>query len=375
MDLLKAEVAGNSLLEWAIAAGALVAMLAAIWFLRWLFATRIATIAARTSFTYDDAVVDAVRATRLPLLLFPVLVAATRGLDMPPRLDHALSAVATLAAFMQIGLWLSRMLSFVLERSRERATDAGAATSLVALLFIGRILLWSILLLLALDNLGIDVTAAVAGLGIGGVAVALAVQNILGDLFASLSIIVDRPFVLGDFVIVEDYMGTVENIGLKTTRLRSLGGEQLIFSNSDLLKSRLRNYKRMNERRVLFSFGVTYDTPLEMLQEIPTKVREIVESLQTVRFERAHFQGFGDSSLNFEVVYWALDPDFNLYMDRQQTINLELVRYFRDKGIEFAFPTRTVILPQALRVEGSAGALQPAQEGLAGGSAPMRAGA
>lgn len=205
-------------------------------------------------------------------------------------------------------------------------------------------MLWSVIVLLTLDNLGFDVTALVAGLGIGGVAVALAVQKILGDLFASLSIVLDKPFVIGDFIIVGEHLGTVEHIGLKTTRIRSLSGEQLIFSNSDLLGSRIRNFKRMYERRVVFTIGVVYQTPLEKLALIPSIIREIIESQKPVRFDRSHFKEYGAFSLNFETVYWVQNPDFNTYMDIHQAINLEIYRRFTREGIEFAYPTQTLFI-------------------------------
>ena len=200
------------------------------------------------------------------------------------------------------------------------------------------------ILLLILENVGVDVTALIAGLGVGGIAVALAAQNILGDLFSSMSIVLDKPFVLGDFIIVGDMMGTVEKIGLKTTRVRSLSGEQLIFSNSDLLGSRIRNFKRMQERRIVFSIGVAYDTPAEKLTAIPGMLRAAVEAQEPVRFDRAHFAKFGDSALIYEVVYFVLKPDYNLSMDIQQAINLRLFREFADRQIEFAFPTQTLHL-------------------------------
>ena len=195
-----------------------------------------------------------------------------------------------------------------------------------------------------LDNLGYNVTALIAGLGVGGVAVALAVQNILGDLFASLSILFDKPFVVGDFLIVDEHMGSVEHVGLKTTRVRSLSGEQLIFSNSDLLKSRLRNYGRMYERRVAFQTGVTYETPREKLKLIPGIMRAAIEAQQKTRFDRSHFAAYGDFSLNFETVYYVLGPDYNLYMDIQQAINLQIHEQFEAAGIEFAYPTQVLHL-------------------------------
>jgi small-conductance mechanosensitive channel len=197
---------------------------------------------------------------------------------------------------------------------------------------------------LVLDNLGVNITGLVAGLGIGGIAVALALQNILGDLFASLSIVLDKPFVIGDFVVVDSLSGTIEHIGLKTTRIRSLRGEQLIFSNNDLLKSRIRNYKRMSERRIDFSFGVVYQTPLEKLKAIKKIVSDIIEKGEKTRFDRVHFKEYGDSSLNFEVVYFVTDPDYNIYMDVQEAINLEIFRCFAEEGIEFAYPTRTIFI-------------------------------
>jgi len=207
--------------------------------------------------------------------------------------------------------------------------------------------LWSVVLLLALDNLGMDVTALVAGLGVGGIAVALAAQNILADLFASISIVLDKPFVLGDFVVLDGFAGSVEHVGLKTTRVRSLTGEQLIFSNTDLLGSRLRNYGRMRERRIVFSVGVTYGTSREKLDKIPGILREAVESVPKARFDRAHFKAFGPSSLDFEIVYWVTLPDYAVYMDSQQAINLRIFDRFAAEGIEFAYPTQTLYVVPA----------------------------
>jgi small-conductance mechanosensitive channel len=213
--------------------------------------------------------------------------------------------------------------------------------------FVGRLVLWAVVLLLVLDNLGVDVTALVAGLGVGGIAVALAVQNILGDLFASLSIVLDKPFTIGDFLIIDDYLGSVEHIGLKTTRMRSLSGEQLVFSNTDLLKSRIKNYGRMFERRVIFDIGVTYQTPREKLQMIPDIIRSAIEAQEPVRFDRSHFRAYGDFSLSFETVYYVLKPDYNLYMDIQQAINLHIHARFEAEGIEFAYPTQTLFVEKS----------------------------
>ncbi len=222
--------------------------------------------------------------------------------------------------------------------------DTSSATTITFLGFVARIILWVIVLLLILDNLGVNITGLVAGLGIGGIAVALAVQNVLGDLLASLSIVLDKPFVIGDFVVVDSLSGTIEHIGLKTTRIRSLSGEQLIFSNNDLLKSRIRNYKRMSERRVVFGFGVVYQTSLDKLKSIKEIVSDIIRKEENARFDRVHFKEYGDSSLNFEVVYFVTNPEYSTYMDVQEAINQEIFRRFEEEGIEFAYPTQTLLI-------------------------------
>jgi len=205
---------------------------------------------------------------------------------------------------------------------------------------------WIVGLLFLLDNLGFNITTVVAGLGIGGIAVALSAQALLGDLFSYFVILVDKPFEIGDFLIFGDILGSVEKIGVKNTRIRSLSGEQVSVHNSDLTGSRVRNYKRMAERRIVFHIGVVYGTPSEKLERIPGMIREAIESDQLTRFDRAHFAGYGDWSLNFEIVYYVLSADYNMYMDIQQRINLEIYRAFESEDIEFAFPTHTVKLEQ-----------------------------
>jgi small-conductance mechanosensitive channel len=231
---------------------------------------------------------------------------------------------------------------------RRKEEDAGSATTLAALGFVAKLVLWSVVLLLALDNLGVNITGLIAGLGIGGIAVALALQNVLGDLFASLSIVLDKPFVIGDFIIVDEFLGTVEHIGLKTTRVRSLSGEQLVFSNADLLGSRIRNFKRMYERRVAFTVGVTYQTPAEKLPRISAILREVIEAQRDVRFDRAHFKEYGDFALIYEVVYYVTSPDYNKYMDIQQAVNFDIYGRFQQEGLDFAYPTQTLFVQGAI---------------------------
>jgi len=346
MNFLERHFYGNPLYDWIAALAIGIALTLALYFVQRLLIRRLSAWAGRTATRLDDYVVEILSGTRFLFLLIVSFYFGSQYLELPPKPARLIEHVAIMALLVQAALWGNRGIAMWLDEymKRHRDTDAAAATTMSVLGFIARVVLWSILVLMILDNLGFNITTLVASLGIGGVAVALALQNILGDIFASLSIAMDKPFVLGDFLIVDEILGTVEYIGLKTTRLRSLGGEQIIFSNTDLLKSRIRNYKRMYERRVVFGFGVTYQTPLAKLEAIPPKVKEIVTAQQKTRFDRAHFKEYGDSSLNFEVVYFVQDPDYNLYMDIQQAINLAIFRYFEQDRIEFAYPTRTLYL-------------------------------
>jgi small-conductance mechanosensitive channel len=269
-------------------------------------------------------------------------------LTLPGALTNALFSIFVIALFIQIAVWGDRLVSAAVDwQLAPWRTRPSMRNALSVIHFLLRVAVWSLALLLIFENLGFDVTALVAGLGIGGVAVALAAQSILGDLFASLAIVLDRPFEVGDFIVFgDDQRGTVERIGIKTTRIRSLSGEQIVCSNSDLLNSRIRNFKRMAERRVLFSIGVTYETPSDKLERIPEMIKEIVEGEERTRFDRSHFESFGESALTFETVYWVLSPDFNVYMDIQQSINFAIVRRFEESGISFAYPTRTLQIPE-----------------------------
>lgn len=348
---------GNPLWLWLLALAIVVAVFLGLRLVRRFVLHRLQALAKRTKTDLDDFLVDLVRQTRLFFLALVALYAGTLALQLPPTATAVVGRLTLLALFLQLGFWGNAGVTYWVTRTAKRKLelekDASTATTIRALGLLGRIVLWTILLLLALDNLGIEVTSLIAGLGIGGIAIALAVQNILGDLFASLSIVLDKPFVIGDFIIVDEFLGTVEKIGLKTTRIRSLYGEQLIFSNKDLLQSRIRNYKRMNERRIVFTFGVVYETPYEKLQAIPQMVRQIVEAQPQVRFDRAHFKAYGDFSLIFEVVYYMLVPDYTVYMDTQQAINLALYKKFAEEGIQFAYPTQTLYLkPQPLGIKG-----------------------
>lgn len=343
---LNYDVGGNPMTRWLCSA---VAVLLALIVLRIVVAfvrRRVERFTAATATGWDDGIAETMQATRDWFLLLVAIYFGSLLLELPERTRAVVQTVAVLALLLQSALWGSRLLKFSIDHymRQRRESDPALTTTVSAMSFIGNLILWSVVLLLALDNMGVDVTALIAGLGVGGIAVALAAQSILGDLFASLSIVLDKPFVLGDFIIVGEQLGTVERVGLKTTRVRSLSGEQLIFANTDLLQSRIRNFKRMEERRVVFQVGVAYETPHAKLAAIPQMIRAIVEAQEGTRFDRAHFSAFGDFSLHFETVYYVLTPDYNIYMNIQQAINLALVEKFAAEGIEFAYPTQKLFL-------------------------------
>lgn len=289
---------------------------------------------------------SALAGTKDAFLVVIAVWAGSQWLEIGARGDRIVDRVGFFVLVAQLAVWADRFAVGAILRYGESRIETGGArgAGILWMTYLVRVVLWSTAFLLVVSNLGFDVTALIAGLGIGGIAVGLAVQNILGDLFASLSIVLDKPFVVGDFIIVGDLLGTVEKIGIKTTRVRSLSGEQLIFSNSDLLTSRVRNFKRMYERRVVFGFGVVYQTSPDHLEEIPRLAKRFIEEREQTRFDRAHFKAFGASSYDFEVVYYVLSPDYAVYMDIQQAINLALVRAFAERGIQFAYPTRTLFV-------------------------------
>ncbi len=345
MELLRqTSIYNNTLQDWLFAAFITGLFFILMLLVRQLVYRQFSRFSQKTTTVWDDCAAELVKKLKLWLLLLAAIYLGALTIVLPTPVITLIRKILIIGVLIQGAIWGTYFINFWVTRYKQETLehDAKHATMAVTGGFLGRVVLWSLIVLLALDNLGFDITALVAGLGITGVAVALAVQNILGDLFASLSIVLDKPFVIGDFVIIDNFLGTIEHIGLKTTRIRSLWGEQLVFSNSDLLKSRIRNFKRMYERRVVFTIDVEYQTPYQTLEQIPTMFREIAERQQKVRFDRAHFKEFGAYALVFEIVYWINDPDYNLYMDIQQAINLEIFRRFQDEGIEFAYPTQSL---------------------------------
>lgn len=350
---LALELLGNPMEQWVVALGVAAGALLLLGAARWLIARRAGRYLAARSRREAVFVGRLLQRTSSLLVCALALWIGSRFLDLPDGAAAILRAVVVLAVALQVLTWSFEAIEFVLQMFLERrgnaagGVDPGLATAVPAMQFVGRFAVAVAIVMLALQNLGVDVTAVIAGLGVGGIAIALAVQNILGDLFASLSIVLDKPFVVGDFIVVGDKAGSVERIGLKTTRVRSLSGEQLIFANSDLLGSRIQNFKRMQERRVVFRIGVTYQTPMDTIETLPSALRQCVEAQSMARFERAHFAAYGTSSLEFEVVYWVRDAEYDTYMDVHQAINLAIGRRLGELGVDFAHPTQTLFVTRA----------------------------
>jgi len=335
----------NTIADWLLMLGISAVAIVVLRLVQSVVIKRLVIFSRKTQTTIDDFLISILRSSIMPLLYILAFYAALQYLEFSQKWRSvervAIMAVTTFFVLKIINAFIGyvfRNATLQTEGNEQRKKQTRG------ILLIAQVIVWLCGLLFLVDNLGYDITTLVAGLGIGGIAIALAAQTILGDLFSYLVIFFDKPFEIGDFIIVEDKMGTVEYVGIKTTRIRTLGGEQLICSNTDLTNSRVHNYKRMQERRVVFSFGVVYDTGSMKLKRIPEIVKQVVESLPQTRFDRAHFKSFGGSSLDFEVVYYMQTPDYNLYMDKQQAINLGIFETFEREQIEFAFPTQTLFL-------------------------------
>jgi len=346
---LQTEIASNSVQTWLIALAIALATMVAVGVFRFVSMKYLQKLTEhQVAASAWDILLKVIGRTSWLFIFILALFIGSLVVELPETARRVLDSITIISLLIQAGLWSSLALQQAIDQYREHkiSEDPASVTTLNVLSFIGKVMLWAVVLLLVLDNLGINITALVAGLGVGGIAIALAVQTILGDLLSSLSIVLDKPFVIGDFLAVGDLLGSVEHVGLKTTRLRSLSGEQLVLSNSDLLNSRIRNYGRMYERRVLFSIGVTYQTPREKLIKIPEIIREAVTGQEKTRFDRSNFKEYGNFSLNFESVYYVLGPDYNEYMNIQQAINLHIHEAFENEGIEFAYPTQTLFVQQ-----------------------------
>jgi small-conductance mechanosensitive channel len=335
----------NSLTDWLIAGIVAVAVWSGLWIVQRLVAShydRYSTAQHRLPIRLLGYLIGN---TRQFLLLALALYAAEVSLTLPQIIEHTVSNAVLILILLQVGLWAGRAVRFYLETKQlERGADKVFAGSLDIINFVARLVIWSLVILVALDNLGVNITALLAGLGVGGVAVALALQSVLGDLFASLSIALDKPFVVGDSLVIDSYTGSVEHIGIKSTRLRSDTGEQIIISNTDMLKSRVRNFGRAQEQRALATIRVAYGTPPDKLRRIPPLFEGIVREQSNARFDRCHLKSLGESSLQFELSYFVLQPNVNPLLDLQQAVHFRIIEELHGLGVAFAYPTQLVML-------------------------------
>ncbi|MBL7872875.1 MAG: mechanosensitive ion channel family protein [Cyclobacteriaceae bacterium] len=344
-DFLKREYYGNDVEHYLITLAIIFGGLLLLRIMRKSILRKIKDWTSKTETQLDDYLVRGIEKFGLPILNYVVIYFAIRYLVLPEHVEKLIrNAIVVIFTFYGVRM-ISSFARLSLEafiKSRHEGEEK--LKQLGGIMLVINIILWGIGLLFIFTNLGYDVTAIVAGLGIGGIAIALAAQNILGDLFNYFVIFFDRPFEIGDFVAVDDKKGTVEYIGIKTTRLKSITGEQLVFSNSDLTNSRIHNFKRMERRRIIFSLGVVYQTPPQLLEKIPTIIKDIIAAQPKVTFDRAHFSKFGASSLDYEIVYFVETSEYNQYMDLQQKINMQIFHAFAAEKIEFAYPTQTLFL-------------------------------
>jgi small-conductance mechanosensitive channel len=348
-NFLHLELIGNSSVRWLSAVGTFLGVLLVLLLVRRSLRGRLGQWIARFPGKFDDVLVETLVATHLWFLLAVALHLAAAVLELPAEVRIPIRLGILSLAFLQAGLWARTAVRRSVDLwSADRADSTGTQGTIgAAIKFVANLVIWSLVLLLVLQNLGVEVGALVAGLGVGGVAAALALQAVLGDLIASLSIYVDRPFDLGDFIVVGDFMGTVQQVGLRTTRLVALGGEHLVIPNGDLTSSRIRNYRRMEERRVVSELRLPFETETSALPEVVRAIEAVIRATEGVRFDRAHLRGFGQFAYEFEYVYYVLSADYSRFMDLQQAIGLEILRSVTKRGLKLAYPARTLHLPRA----------------------------
>lgn len=339
----------NTILQWIIAAAIITASLIIIKLVKIIVIKRLKSWSMTTETTWDNFIIEVIDKSVLPIAYISAFYFALMTLKFPKNIDSILHIAYMFAfTFFVLKIISAAFKKFIysfIQRTEDSESKQKQAGGLIAIV---NIIIWICGIIFLIDNMGYNVTTLIAGLGVGGIAIALAAQAVLGDLFSYFVIFFDRPFEIGDFVQLGADNGVIEYIGIKTTRIRTLSGEQLICSNTELTNSRLRNYKRMDKRRIVFSLGVTYQTTHSQLSKIPQIVKDIISSKPQLQFDRGHFSGYGDFSLNFEFVYYVTDPDYNLYMDNQQAVYLEIFSAFEKEGIDFAYPTQTIIMDKEL---------------------------
>jgi len=338
---------GNTVSMYMLTLGVFIFGIACIYIFKKIIMSRLRVWAEKTTTQLDDILVIGIEKAAIPLAYFGAFYLSMQNLNFSEKAERALYFTTVIFLTYFFLKAITTFLNYLSQTYIKKEQGEDRAKQMKGLSTLLNVAIWVLGLMFLLDNLGFKITSVVAGLGIGGIAIALAAQTVLGDLFNYFVIFFDRPFEVGDFLVIEDKKGTVEHIGIKTTRIRSLGGELLVFHNTDLTNSRIHNYKKMERRRVVFQVGVVYQTTSDHLATLPLIMKEIIEQQEDATFDRAHFASFGDFSLNFEMVYYVLGADYAHYMDIQQAINLAIFRQFEQKGIEFAYPTQTLFMNKA----------------------------
>ncbi len=299
----------------------------------------------KTKNNFDDIIIGFLEGVHFPFYVYVSFFIAAQFLKIPELFYSIIFNVLILFLVFYGAKGIIGISNHFVDKYKETKKKNGEKHSdsmLSVLKLIFKIIVWVVALLMVLTNFGVEITPLIASLGVGGVAIALALQAVLGDLFSAFTIYFDKPFEEGDFIIIGEDMGVVKHIGIKSTRIQALAGQELVISNSELTSTRINNYKRMPKRRVVFGFGVEYSTNVEQLKKIKKIVSEIINKTDNAELDRVHFKGFGDSSLNFEAVYYVDSADYNLYMDVQEKINFEIKTKVEKLGVGFAFPTTTV---------------------------------
>jgi small-conductance mechanosensitive channel len=352
-ELLGYKVLGNTVSDFLLALGMFLGGLVFIYAFKRMILYRLKKWAEATESLLDDLLVSALQKSVIPILYFGILFVSLHALALSQRFEKFLEISAIVLVTFYVVKAIISVANFGLQSYiRSSADSLGEEKHLKGISGLIKFAIWVLALVFLLDNLGVKISAVVAGLGIGGIAVALAAQAVLGDLFSYFVIFFDKPFEIGDFIVVGDKMGVVEYVGIKTTRIRALGGEQLVFSNTDLTNSRVHNFKKMEKRRVVFKLGLIYQTPAQKLRIVPALVKDIIVSQEGAVYDRGHFASYGDFSLNFEFVYFVTGADYVTYMDIQQSINLSVFEAFEKEGIEFAYPTQTLFVNKADQSDG-----------------------
>lgn len=346
LQALESVYFGNTVEEYILALGTFIIIFGVLWFFKTVLLHKLKKLSTKTDTTLDEMAIKVLDTFGLVFFTIWSALIASQRLTLPVFLEQSIFYLFIIALAYYAIRALNQVIHYLTNTLKEQKATKGQSDFAILNLLdkIGRGITWVLGGLFVISNFGIEITPLIAGLGIGGFAVAFALQGLLSDLFASISIYFDRPFDIGDFIVVGGDAGVVKDIGIKSTRLEALQGEEIVISNKELTETRVHNYKKLKKRRIVFGFGVVYDTPVKKLEKIPSLVKKVIDDLDLAEFNRVHFKDFGDFSLNYEVVYYANTQDYAAYMDLQQSINLQIMKIFEKEKIEIAFPTQTIIM-------------------------------